>query len=135
MTSRKAATSSITANECQRAVEAMRFRFQKEKGRMMWVPDRVDLVEVSTDPLRHGIVAGAGAKEITDLITTLDELQVPRSAGRGKARKALSEAGHKISNVSLTEALAERKRQPGQIPDRTDEPPQDRGLGQVSSAV
>jgi hypothetical protein len=93
----------------------VRFKFTREKTRVMWAPERVDLIEVSKNPLRHEVAGGTPTKEVADLIKKLDELGVPKE-GRGKAGKALREAGYTASTDALAEAVAERKRRPGQMP-------------------
>ena len=74
-----------------------------------------------SEPLRHEPVGGNRiSQRATELAKILDELGVPRDAGRDRARQELSISGEKASNADLAEAIRWRKRYPdspnGQVP-------------------
>lgn len=71
------------------------------------------------EPLRHEWAVRRQDGPDT-LAGQLDDLEVPRNAGRPAVRKALDAAGIKVSNAQLTEAIRHRKNCPGQLADSTD---------------
>lgn len=86
-----------------------RITLKREATRTGHGADWLDL-ERRYEPLRHerpGIFALPA--RINDIVAELDGLAVPTAAGRDTARKALKEAGIRVSNDDLTEALRERK--------------------------
>ena len=91
------------------------FKFVRGKSRMPWVPDRVDLVRASENPLRYEVAGGTPTKLIMNLVNRLDNLEVPDSAGRVTAGNALRDAGFKASTNDLADAVAHRKRRGGQV--------------------
>jgi len=62
------------------------------------------------EPLRHERANGFSVEsQIDGIIKRLDELGVPKDAGRDKAREALSKSGMKVANSHLAEAIRTRK--------------------------
>lgn len=74
----------------------------------------VDLVELTrqSGPLRHTIASSGAGSEVLEVAGHLDRLDVPLDAGRTVARKALAEAGIKVSNAVLEKAVRHRKDTP-----------------------
>lgn len=83
-----------------------------ERQRSGHHPELIMLVR-KANPLQHVRVDGADDRpEVMRIIAELDRLQVAKAAGRDICRKALSEAGVKISNNVLAEAITVRRGRP-----------------------
>lgn len=81
------------------------------KRRQIWVPDVVQLVQLQ-EPFRH-VLADLSVWDrpegVEKLATRLDDLDVPLSMGRDRARRLLQQAGETASNELLTAALKYRR--------------------------
>jgi 5S rRNA maturation endonuclease (ribonuclease M5) len=85
------------------------YRLQQKKRRMAWVPESLHL-ELEIDPLRFTLPAAQIGANAVAVVRLLDELGISVEWGRGKVREALKEAGERVANAALTEAIAWRKR-------------------------
>lgn len=67
--------------------------------------------EVQTAPLRHlpDVAGGSASAQIDRLCAVLDELDLPRTAGRPAVKEALKRAGYKASTAVLQEVVKQRQ--------------------------
>ncbi len=61
------------------------------------------------EPLRHDVPTFGQPSEADEVARRLDDLGVPRDAGRPAARKALNASGYKVNNPVLERAVRQRK--------------------------
>lgn len=85
-------------------------------------PGRIEIAR-RFEPLRHEITAtGAGAPSqmagVMETVATLARLQVPTEWGRQRCRRALTDAGVKVNNATLTAAIHVRQTCPGQVEEK-----------------
>lgn len=95
-----------------------RLRLEREKSRSGHGSGMVELTRRS-EPLRHEWGTGGNCPEAL-VAEKLDRLGVPADAGRPAVRRALAEAGVRVSNEQLTAAIRYRKSCPGQLTDSAD---------------
>ena len=76
---------------------------------------------VSLDGPAATAATAAGA-QLAKCLQWLDELKVPRDAGRTRCRTALQVAGRPVANAILEEAIRRRKNLPGNLPGAILEP-------------
>lgn len=92
-------------------------RLECEAARLL-VEDRVLIVTRHQEPLHHTAEApsseAAHDRRVAALLQRLDELRVPRDAGRPTAERALRDAGVHHTTKLLSETLRLRKQPPGQ---------------------
>lgn len=96
------------------------FRLECEMARQL-IPTRDLTLHRRTYPLlRHELANTASAADAAEeeIVRRLDQLQVPLAAGRDTCRKALTDAGVKVSTTVLAGAIRRRKDAetcPGQV--------------------
>lgn len=88
-------------------------RLDLEASRLL-IAEKAIVLHRETEPhLCHRVEPRANAAafdaRVADALTWLDELGLPVDTGRDAAREALKDAGRKVSNASLTEAIKRRK--------------------------
>ncbi len=71
--------------------------------------DQLSLRRLTEPRLRHVPVSDGMAPDVERVVELLDTLGLSRDAGRDRAKKALTDAGHKIGNDLLSVSIRARK--------------------------
>lgn len=94
------------------ATPAGRIDLRRTHTRTRHGDDQLSLRRLTEPKLRHVPTRDGIAPDVQRVLDLLDELDVPRDAGRDRAKKALTEAGHKIGNDLLAVTIRTRKEVP-----------------------